>query len=59
MNQALSITLHRIIGLLVITLFQNIQERTKALVFVYVFVLVDEQAIMQHKHFSMQCNDFS
>ena len=45
MNQALSITLHRIIGLLVITLFQNIQERTKALVFVFVHVLVDEQAI--------------
>ena len=45
MNQALSITLHRIIGLLVITLFQNIQERTKALVFVFVFVLVDKQAM--------------
>ena len=32
-------------GLFVTGLFQNIQEQTKALVFVFVFVLVDEQAI--------------
>ena len=47
MNQALSITLHMIIGLLVEGLFQNIQDRTKALVFVFVFVLVDELAISE------------
>ena len=37
----------RIMSLFVTGLFQNIQERTKALVlfFVFVFVLVDEQAI--------------
>ena len=46
-NQALSVRLHRIIGSFITGLFQNIQERTKAmvLVFVLVFVLVDEQAI--------------
>ena len=43
MNKALSIALHRISGLFVTGLFQNIQEQMKALVFV--FVLVDEQAI--------------
>ena len=42
----ISITLHRNIGLFVTGLFQNIQERTKALVFV--FVLVDEQAIINY-----------
>ena len=35
----------RIIGSYVTGLFQKIQERTKALVLVFVFVLVDEQAI--------------
>ena len=45
MNQALRIALHRIIGSFVTGLFQNIQERMKALVFVFIFVLVDEQAI--------------
>ena len=46
-EQAISITLHIIIGSFVTGLFHNIQERTKALVFVFVFVfvLVDEQAI--------------
>ena len=41
------IALQRIIGSFVTGLFQNIQEQTKALVFVFefVFVLVDEQAI--------------
>ena len=43
MNKALSIALHRISGLFVTGLFQNIQEQTKALVFF--FVLVEEQAI--------------
>ena len=37
--------LHRIIGSFVTGLFQNIQEQKKSLVFVFVFVLVDEQAI--------------
>ena len=39
--------LHRIIGSFVTGLFQNIQEQTKALVFVsvFVFVFVDEQAL--------------
>ena len=45
MNQALSITLHTFFGSFVTGLFQNIQEQTKALVFV--FVLVDEQAITE------------
>ena len=48
MNQALTYhTITRIIGLFFTGLFQNIQERTKALVLVlvFVFVLVDEQAI--------------
>ena len=41
------VELHIIIGSFVTGLFQNIQERMKALVFVFVFVfvLVDEQAI--------------
>ena len=46
MIQALSMTLQRIMGSFDTSLFQNLQERTKALFFVFVFVLVDEQAII-------------
>ena len=45
LTMTLIITLQRIMGLLIAGLFQNIQEQTKALVLVFVFVLVDEQAI--------------
>ena len=42
------VELHRIIGSFVTGLFQNTKERMKALahVFVFVFVLVDKQAII-------------
>ena len=63
MNQALSIILHRIIGSFVTGLFQNILEQTKALVLVFVFVLVDVQAMTQksllsrflHVHPALHC----
>ena len=44
-KQTKPLKLHRIIGLFITGLFQNLRERTKALVFVFVFVLVDEQAL--------------
>ena len=46
-TKPLVLPLHIIIGSFVTGLFQNIQEQTKALVFV--FVLVDEQAIIVDK----------